>query len=84
MSMVNRSQRSRFSLQFVARGCRLKGQEKYLELNNQGKGVREEMGSLKRSWTGSLENAHCCNTDLSQFREETGNLEIWGIWDKQQ
>lgn len=49
MSMVNRSQRSRFSLQFVARSCRLKGQEKYLELNNQGKGVREEMGSLERS-----------------------------------
>lgn len=29
MSMVNRSQRSRFSLQFVARSCGPKGQKKF-------------------------------------------------------
>lgn len=50
MSMVNRSQSSRFSLQSLwqeAAGQKVK--KKCLELNMQGKAVREEIDSLESS-----------------------------------
>lgn len=70
MSVVNRSQRSRFSLQFVARRCKPKGQEKYLELNKEKERCKRRNGQSERVLERILQKMHTAVIVISHSLEK--------------